>query len=322
MQKVICLLIVFIGSFQRLSAADVTVTATAATNNNANGELFIQVDNSVTAFPLNLVVTYPNGFIQTVTLTNYTYQITGLSAGIYTVQVTNASGCLLTVDIEILNCILLSGTVSYLCSSHPTVCCKALFLTGGEDGFNSTTVPNNMTFNAHHSLSAYEFNAIATTVHQTALGIASNVLTNGITPYDIIEQNELETNAPLVMKFDETGSLVWVWHNYSTNNASEYRSAVEFLPNSEISSNSGFQVFPNPTQGNLNCSIDVHKEGVIRFELITLFGQKLLSQSQYVNVGSTTFKIRETENIPAGVYFLKLIDTENVAKVERVVFGN
>lgn len=322
MQKAICLLLVLIGSFQRLSAADVTVTATAATNGSANGELFVQVDNSVTEFPLNLVITYPNGFIQTVTLTGYTYQITGLPAGIYTVQVTNASGCLLTVDIEILNCKLLSGTASYLCSSQPTVCCKTLFLTGGEGGFNSTTVPNEMTFNTYHSLSADQFNAIATTVHQTALGIASDVLTNGTTSYDIIEQNELETNAPLVMKFDETGSLVWVWHNYPANDASEYRSSVE-LSNSGTSTNSGFRVFPNPSQGSLSCNVDVPKEGVIKLELMTSFGQKLLTQqSQYVSgTGSVTLQIREIENLPAGMYFLKLTNTDNVEKVERVVIA-
>lgn len=213
MQKATCILFFFLVSFQTLLAADVTVTATAAVNGGANGELFIQVDNSVTEFPLNLTVTYPNGFVQTVVLNNYTYLITGLSAGIYTIQVTNASACLLTLDIEIPNCKLLSGTSSYLCSVIATVCCKELFLTGGEGGFDSNTALNSMTFNAYSSLSTEQFNTIATTVHQTALGIASDVINNGITPYDIIEQNELATNAPLVMKFSESGSLIWVWHD-------------------------------------------------------------------------------------------------------------
>lgn len=323
MQKAICILFFFLVSFQTLLAADVTVTATAAVNGGANGELFIHVDNSVTEFPLNLTVTYPNGFVQTVVLNNYTYLITGLSAGIYTIQVTNASACLLTLDIEIPNCKLLSGTSSYLCSVIATVCCKELFLTGGEGGFDSNTALNSMTFNAYSSLSTEQFNTIATTVHQTALGIASDVINNGITPYDIIEQNELATNAPLVMKFSESGSLIWVWHDYSKNSVSDYRDA-EYSLMSKVPSQDGVRVFPNPaSQGNLNCGIDVPKEGMIRIELVTVFGQKLIGQSQYVsNIGNTTFKIKETENIPAGIYFLKITNTDNVEKIERVIFSN
>ncbi len=325
MQKAIYLLFLIIGSFQILRASDVTVTATAATNGYANGQLFIQVDNSVTDFPLQLVIVYPNGSTQTMSLTNYTYQIAGLPAGVYTVQVTSAAGCLLSLNIEIQNCKLLSGTGSYLCTSQGTVCCKKVFLTGGDEHFyiHSPIEANEMSFTAYHSLSVSQYNAIATTLHQTALGIASDILANGSTPYDIVEQNELETNAPLVMKFDSTGTLIWVWYKNSTNNESEYRSSEEFMPNPKASSNSGFQVFPNPTKGNLNCRIDVPKEGVIKFELFTLLGRKLLSQSQYIpNAGIATFKIRETENIPAGIYFLKFIDIDNVEKVERVVFGD
>jgi hypothetical protein len=321
MQRIVYILLFFVALSQQLSAADVTVTATAATNGSANGELFIQVDNSVTDFPLTLVITYPNGFSLTESLTSYTYQLTGLPAGIYTIQVMNASGCILSLDMEIPDCKLLSSTGSYLCSVKPEVCCRQLFLTGGEDGFNSSTLPDEMTFNAHHSLSPEQFDAIAPLAHQTAIQIAGEVLTNGGTPYDVAEQAELETTAPLVMKFDETGNLVWVWHNYAIGDVAD-RGSTELFTHSEAPSNRYFYVFPNPTKGNLTCEVAVPKEGIVNLELLTPFGQILLHQSHYVvEVGSVTFEIRDIGNFPAGMYFLKLTNTDNTEKVKRVFFG-
>ena len=65
-------------------------------------------------------------------------------------------------------------------------------------------------------------------------------------------------------------------------------------------------VFPNPFTNKVDVSLNVDKEGYVETSISDVLGKVLISKKSKVQKGISTISINEVQNLPKGVYFLKV----------------
>ena len=89
----------------------------------------------------------------------------------------------------------------------------------------------------------------------------------------------------------------------------------------ETSYNAAFSVYPNPTSGPFNLKMNKFEDLKIKnIEIFNVYGAKIFSNKEInfqINP-SSNFQIDLSE-VPAGVYFLKIIDRDGSSAVKKII---
>lgn len=67
-----------------------------------------------------------------------------------------------------------------------------------------------------------------------------------------------------------------------------------------------FSVFPNPFNSNLNIKFSLTQEANLVLDVYNLVGQKFVTEKIIANSGANSYEIKQTNNLTAGVYLIKL----------------
>ncbi len=83
------------------------------------------------------------------------------------------------------------------------------------------------------------------------------------------------------------------------------------------SANDEISIFPNPTEGSFGISIE-RPVGYTKLQIIDLFGKLIVSHSIYPS--TERFDLNINENLPAGIYFLRISGTNGFISKKIVVY--
>ena len=145
-----------------------------------------------------------------------------LSAGKYTVTVINDNGCVAQWSGRVKRCRQsVSGVI--ICRPYigdpepypndPLPDKDAIYF--GDPITTSQNQSLSLDLDVYTNMSEVELQSIELLVDQQIATETQNILQNGFSAYEIVSQDELETDAKFVFKFDHTGSLLWLVHNLS-----------------------------------------------------------------------------------------------------------
>lgn len=89
----------------------------------------------------------------------------------------------------------------------------------------------------------------------------------------------------------------------------------------EPSIKTSFKIYPNPSKGTLNLRYDSSSADNAQVSIVNIYGQNLYSQTLSTNTADQTTNLQKIDihNIPAGTYFLKLVENQETKVVERFV---
>lgn len=314
--KKIILLIIAIANFHVAMASDIMVTATAATSGN-NGELLVEIAPSVIDFPFQLSIVYPGGYTFSIELYTHSYTLTGLAPGQYTVNLATASGCTSTLEVMLLSC-RIWGT-SYMCffPSKPSPR-EDVFLVANPDGLIGAEIDaSQLVYDLYYHSSEAPPPSLSDTIHAAGIEIVEKVIELGSTEYDVLYQDEIETDAMFVMKFDQYGNIVWVYHKYSEIGSQEGFNGME---NSIQNGQDGFErVFPNPASHAAKYKFFCNSADTAEILWTDMLGREIKKELIPVSLGYNIYHIEGLEAIPNGMYFLSIIQDNKIQFMERIV---
>lgn len=314
--KKIILLVIAIANFYVVMASDIVVTATAATSGN-NGELLVEIDPSIIDFPFQLSIVYPGGYTFNTALNTHSYTLTGLAPGQYTVHLTTASECTSTVKVLLLRCRIWGS--SYMCffPSEPSPM-KEMFLVGNTDGLLGAEIDaSQLVYDLYYHSSEAPSPSLSDSIHEAGIEIVEKVIEQGSTEYDVFYQDEIETDAMFVMKFDQYGNIVWVYHKYSEIDNQEGFNERE---NSIQNGQDGFErVFPNPASHAAKYKFFCNSADTAKILWTDMLGREIKRELIPVSIGYNTYQIEGLEAIPNGLYFLTVIQDNKIQSMERIV---
>lgn len=298
-----------------LSAADILVTATAAVYGN-DGQLLVEIDPTIPDLPFELSIEYPSGFTVYETLFSYTYLLTNLGPGQYTVNLTTAAGCTSTVKVLLLRCKKYGS--SYLCffPAEPAPVDLAMFVTTDPDGplLTGGVDPKDLTYELHHALPPDAPADIFDEVYGKSVDLVAELQVYGATPYDVPSQSELDTDAPIVIKFSQFGLLEWVYHNLDSGPGKPLDGKSSEQPQGGLA-----EVFPNPASTVVHCQFYAPQDGQATLVWTDMLGRQLHPIRIQVSKGQNTYVLEGLEHLPNGLYYLNLIQDNEIQDSKRVV---
>ncbi len=98
------------------------------------------------------------------------------------------------------------------------------------------------------------------------------------------------------------------------------RAGVIHVGINQLVSESKFEIFPNPTNDNINVTYTVNESGAVKLDLVDIHGsliETLINQQQSNGIYSSIFNLKEL-NIAKGIYFVKLSIADNLL-IEKLV---
>jgi hypothetical protein len=178
------------------------------------------------------------------------------------------------------------------------------------------------------------YEGVASTNSNDLNGVGTNTVGDWVTGTNYLIFNEANPT-PVKSSFANNGSLnyptVFVvcsdrkMYRLATNivNASDVRNFVNDkcglspLSTSTVHSTSfSYDVYPNPTAGNLTLDLHLDKAADINYSLFSTIGQKVISNNVNNQQGETSFSLK-TSDLQAGMYILNL--TVNGEKVTQKI---
>ena len=100
---------------------------------------------------------------------------------------------------------------------------------------------------------------------------------------------------------------------YTTFVRSAGPTSVEAAPSS-----STFSIYPNPVQAGGTIGLDWHKTESVELALLNLAGQTVFTERVALTAGRNSLNLALAAQ-PAGVYFMRVVDTQGAASVQRLV---
>jgi hypothetical protein len=95
----------------------------------------------------------------------------------------------------------------------------------------------------------------------------------------------------------------------------------DLLSTSKIEELTDLKIYPNPTKGKVNVSLNAMKTADMDIQVINIMGQEVLNYTTQVFTGSNTIEL-DLQNSVNGLHFIKM-STRLESKVVRVVlFSN
>lgn len=77
-------------------------------------------------------------------------------------------------------------------------------------------------------------------------------------------------------------------------------------------------LYPNPTQGAINVLYAVEQAGPVQVQIISVDGNLIHQQKEVLDIGQQTIHLQLQDDLPAGVYLLKVRDERGV-KTEKII---
>ena len=314
--KKIIFLIIAITNFYTIIASDIVVTATAATNGN-NGELLVEIAPSITDFPFQLSIVYPSGHTFDIELLSHSYILLGLAPGQYTVHLITASECTSTVKVLLLKC--REWGSSYICF-YPTEPFpkKEIFLVGNPDGSLGDYIDaSQLNYDLYYHSSEAPSPALSEIVHNKGIDLVEQVIDQGSTEYDVLYQDEIDTDAMFVIKFNKYGEIEWFYHHYSQRDKQDDSSKREIIIQN---GQDGFErIFPNPTSHTTQYQFFCKSAGTAKLLWTDMLGREIKRELIPVNKGNNTYQIEGLKFIPNGLYFLTIIQDNKIQSMKRII---
>ena len=275
-------------------SSDLHVLASDVLGNNLGG-LSISISTTYSP-PFSLVVTGPNGFVATATMTSNNYSIANLQPGEYCMAIRNVAECTASLCIKIRKCtnVELNGKTYYSCLEEPAPNPNDPSIVYAR-GKSSSSSPNMYNYDilTAASLSTNNINSIFNTIGQ----LTDEIYQYGSTPYDITYQDEVDGNGyDFVFKF-VNNSISWVYHN------SEIKDSFGRDLNINFSIKDGilYKIQPNPASDRINIIFSSDDYAKCRLNVFDASGSVLIKN---IVPSSKEFTV-DTKNLPSGLYFLQ-----------------
>jgi len=332
------------------SAANITITQPGAMTASMSATNAVCGSNNGSATVAAAGGTSPYIYVWTTAPVQTTATATGLSAGTYSVTITDANGCTATSSVAVNS----SGTLITSIAAQTNVSCF-----GGSDGsatasgaippytysWNTTPAQNTQTATG---LSAGQYTVTVTdasgctgiaivaitqpatiTASATALsnascstccdGTASSSASGGTTPYTYSW-----STTPAQVTANATGlcaSSIYTVCITDANGCSNCDTVIIPFTNptgiSSVNQNAVISIFPNPANDYLFIEGTVSSSEKMQVNIVDLLGQPMMRSYFDVN-GKFSEKIN-TENLPAGVYFIEINSNDITKKLKFVI---
>lgn len=304
-------------------AVDITVVTEPATNPGYNnGKMTITIDLASATAPYVISITALPSYTYSTTTSNSVTTITGLLPGHYSGTIVASNGCTAQITAQVQKCTVTKNSagkiVSVMCDGStpdPGGGVKEFYTTGHVNTFVNT-VPSDFTFQAFHSLPAYLYDQIKASVEQTMIYEITNLVEIDYSPFEILEQDEFQADAPYIFSFHSDGSLIWVYRNKSAELQEGSARNSDKMPEKMG------RLFPNPTSGLVYVPIaQIIEDQKLSYLVVNSIGQTVLSNAIVATEGTEFFTFDLT-TMPTGLYFVKVIDPDGsnhifaVSKVE------
>jgi hypothetical protein len=76
--------------------------------------------------------------------------------------------------------------------------------------------------------------------------------------------------------------------------------------------------YPNPTDGQVNLTINGNGDGVVNLDVFSAYGQLVSTQQLQLSAGQQRYEI-DLRNLPMGSYIIAVTDITGARYVERVM---
>ena len=158
---------------------------------------------------------------------------------------------------------------------------------------------------------------------ENRISIETNkILTGGTSNFEIPAQEEINTNARFVYKFNEEGEMEWLVQQFSEQYTAEEKSSPDeaklpvSIENTKLAITA---VFPNPFESLINVVVNATKEEMVQVQLLNLSGQLLLKKEYSLGKGVNNLQLETSKELPKGSYFLTILDQKGNRYTETII---
>ena len=158
---------------------------------------------------------------------------------------------------------------------------------------------------------------------ENKISIETNkILAGGASKFEISKQEEINTDARFVYKFNEEGEMEWLVQQYSEKYTAEVKSSSDKakLPESIAHTNLAITaVYPNPFASLINVVVNATTEESVQVQLLNLSGQLLLEKEYSLIKGVNNLQLETTKELPGGSYFLTILDQKGNRYTKTII---
>lgn len=272
----------------------------------ANGKLTIVITPGSGSPLFNISLSGPGSYVYTNNTASLITTISGLRSGLYCGTITENSGCVASICAKIKKCTrrTLDGKSTITCEDVIEPCCSTgeFYSTGNK--INSTENDGSIGyfFNVFHQLPEDIYAEISDLTTLIMYQEINKIAQLGYSEYEILSQNEFQSEAEFIFKFNQNGTLIWVFHNFHPD--LEERSPKIFTYLNSTSKLNGY-IFPNPSDGLINIAFrePLDHDSVI-CKVFDVNGKTCFKDVIYLN-NNTNASIN-LNDLPSGFYYMQI----------------
>jgi Secretion system C-terminal sorting domain len=316
------LIILFCLISKVIFAASLTLTANHSLNGSL-GSIEVDIDQGYAYPPFNIILEEPTGSIQQISTSDLHSKFSNLGVGLYTITVTNNIGCAAKESIEINSCSNYGGG-----GIHNFVLCEIKQTGDGGSGFYLVS-PTLITKNSE--IDNIEFrllsdapiiSAIKDISLSKGIQIIYDIQINGKTDYDIPNQTDiLDENFNLIIKLNENGEVLWVFHNEFGSESSGQRDSPKKQDYYNVNNPTTIscKVIPNPFINSIEVNIlTKSSDEDLTLLLYNLNGQ--LIETKHIKTEKNVPSIQTlTPEVSSGTYILKITSLNGENLLVKVI---
>ncbi len=167
-----------------------------------------------------------------------------------------------------------------------------------------------------------QLNALSEKMENKISVETNKILTGGTSNFEIPAQEEINTDARFVYKFNEAGEMEWLVQQYPEKITAKERSSSNerqlpvSIENTKLAITA---IFPNPFESLINISVNGVKEEKVQVQLLNLSGQLLLEKEYSLTKGVNNLQVETTKELPQGSYFLTILDQEGNRYTKTII---
>ncbi|TVR88755.1 MAG: T9SS C-terminal target domain-containing protein [Saprospirales bacterium] len=286
-----------------LQAADVTVTTEDAYPPGYTGSILVEIDQLLGNAPFEITVTKPGtSYSHTVNVSQYSWQLGGLSPGQYCIHITSNDGCVAYLCVFIKKCHEWFGTTHCL-YEFPHVSNDRVLVAGIPDpndggGLGPNSDELDFWYYWYTEIDPFFNTSLSSDLKDSTYMLVNEILLYGSTPYDTAYQSEIDNpDAVFVISYDgENKEIQWVWHDLPPVEESR------IIARDRDGADGGqIELYPNPTNQTLHANWPA---GVYEYvSTFNMLGQEVLKTDLDLDSDSRTFEF--DESYAPGVYIMK-----------------
>jgi len=334
--KILALFTFFCISHYNIFADDVTINVQ---NIFVNGSIVtpgsINFTFDATVLDVQLSGTSFCGDISAIIISSTTYSIPVSCPGEYCFSITSEPGtpnecCMyLCVTVDLCKIVVTDGPGPGI--PYVTIICKAvaLGLQGNDDNIFLETSLEDMVLSdsgnegsasatVHTSLEANEYSKIETLVEEVFISVLEEIKVTGKNANIVESQDEFESDAPILMKFNAKGELEWVYYNENElrNREIQERSRTDLI---EAQIQIG-EIFPNPFKSELNVNVTSALNKSIEVSLVNTLGKLVLLQDFDLIQGENNLYLNlDNVSLSEGMFILMVRDKNGFQFSQKLV---